>query len=775
MEPILVLDDSTIDQIAAGEVVERPASVVKELVENAIDAKAAAITVEIREGGTTFIRITDNGSGIEKSQVSAAFLRHATSKIRRADDLYSIASLGFRGEALSSIAAVSKTEVITKRADDLTGLRYVIEGGRECASEEIGAPAGTTFIVRELFFNTPVRAKFLKSTKAEGNAVTACMEQMALSHPDISFKYIQNANVRLYTSGNGNLKELLYQIFGRAITKEVLPINYHSEFLSVRGFIGTPAVARASRNFENYYVNGRYVKSKLIAKAIEDAYHGFMMQHSYPFTLLYIELDRKLVDVNVHPQKMELRFSHQEDVYYHLMHAIKEALYEREDIPVAAPDRQKRRTDKENPPAAQGIPEPFETNRRAKGAAPSDSHSKGQLEHTPEDTKKEVSIHEAGTYEANSYPKAFIRPGTSGEGGHEADVGPNMDVALSDRDHTGTLQKPEADMEVGKAEADEHPSGKSADAAAKSRSGNPLPYPETDIEEEAAVWLPLAPDKGEPAPDAQGWPASKGPVPTEGEEPGQQSDELQPGEIHSGEMRPETADAEASPHTNDALQALESKKSGESETTPQQMELFDEKFLSAAAKSRSRIIGQLFETYWLVEYNDNLYIIDQHAAHEKVLYEQLMKNYRDKEIYAQYLSPAPILSLSAREEELLLSHREIFASFGFDIEAFGGKEIRLRAVPANLYGIEKGVLFTEILDGLDTGGRTSSEDLIAHRIATMACKAAVKGNQRISIEEAGRLIDELLTLDNPYHCPHGRPTIISMSRYEIEKKFKRIV
>ncbi len=628
MREIQVLDQKTIDKIAAGEVVERPASVVKELAENAIDAGATAVTVEIKEGGISFIRITDNGSGIPSDQVRLAFLRHATSKIRKVEDLTYISSLGFRGEALSSIAAVSQVELITKTPESLTGIRYCIEGGQETAWEEIGAPSGTTFLVRHLFYNTPARAKFLKSPTAEGNAVSSLIEQLALSHPEISFKFIQNGQNRLYTSGNGNIKEVVYQIFGRDITRELLPIQSENEWFQVKGFIGKPSLARGNRNFENYFVNGRYVKSKLLAKAIEDGYHGFMMQHRYPFTLLYLEIDGQKVDVNVHPSKMELRFSDQDAIYHQLCLCIQNTLLGAERIPEVTLQERKTLPSAEKAPAA-AAPEPFETSRRSSVLA------------------------------------------------------------------------------------------------------------------ESAVPYQTAPKPAAPKPAAL------------------------------KEERPKAASAAAPPpeRTGSGERTAKTEKPAQA---PEQLEFFKEKLLSEAARPSHRILGQLFDTYWLVEYQNSLYIIDQHAAHEKVLYERMMKDFQKKEILSQMLCPPIVLSLSAGEAELLNRYGEVFRESGFEIEPFGGKEFKISAVPSNLYKAAEKDLFLEILDGLEEGGDAAPE-VIRERLASMACKAAVKGNQHLSRAEAEALIDELLTLENPYNCPHGRPTILTMSRYELDKKFKRIV
>lgn len=636
MRKIAVLSQNTIDKIAAGEVVERPASVVKELVENAIDAGATAITVEIKEGGISFIRVTDNGGGIPKEQVPLAFLRHATSKITQAEDLLQITSLGFRGEALSSISAVSQMEVITKAPEDFMGVRYVIEGGQEKVLEDVGAPNGTTMLVRNLFFNTPARKKFLKTAMTEAGYVSSYMEQLALSHHNISFKYMVNGQLRLHTSGNANLKDVIYGIYGRDITRELLPVQYEVSGLSVSGFIGKPSIARGNRNFENYYINGRYVKSKLLMKAIEEAYKPYMMQHKYPFVCLQYDIHGEDVDVNVHPTKMEVRFQNQSAIYNATYDLITDALAGKEIIPEvsltpkpAVGEKQAQIKEEKIP-----VPEPFEKNR---------------------------------------------------------------------------------------------------------------------IAEEKPVYAPvgLRPASAEPKTESKAEPINVN-EPIKPREP-----EIQ--------AKPEEQKKEAFPKENQAVEKAE------------QLELFDNRLLSKEARIHHRIIGQLFDTYWLVEYDNKFYIIDQHAAHEKVLYERFLKEFAKKEILSQMISPPSLISLNLQESNLLKANLEIFREFGFEISEFGGKEYSIHAVPANIYGVSVQELFIQILDSLEQEHVSKTPDILAKRIATAACKAAVKGNNRLSVKEADALIDELLSLENPYNCPHGRPTIISMTKYELEKKFKRIV
>lgn len=693
MRSIELLDKATIDKIAAGEVVERPASVIKELTENAIDAAATAVTIEIRDGGTTFMRITDNGAGIPKDQVRKAFLRHATSKIRKVEDLTSISSLGFRGEALSSIAAVAQVECITKTPESLTGIRYTIEGGAEKEFEEIGAPEGTTFIIRNLFYNTPARAKFLKSPMSEGNHVSSFVEELALSHPEISFKFIQNGQTRLYTSGNGNLKEIVYQIFGRDLTRELIPIHAGTDLMEIDGFIGNPNVARGNRNFEYYFVNGRYVKSRLLAKAIEDAYHGFLMQHKYPFTLLYLNIDGEKVDVNVHPQKLEVRFSSQEDIYHQLCLAIQNTLMNRERIPEVPVGREPSRgADRPGklPVLPKTVPEPFERARRAETAADA-----------PKNTVSAAQCPSSSVRDEDILYRRSVRPDST------PPDAPGARTAVHPDDH-------------------------------------PLPIRNAE------------PDAGLPGSAAA-------------------ASEAQPHAKKTSEYDYDSDPASASGSEAETCK-LRSVFPGNAPFDPKQISLFspEEKVLSPASRKQFRIIGQIFDTYWIIEYQDALYIIDQHAAHEKVNYERMMKNYREKKINAQMLYPAIVVNLSAKEAGILEKNLDVFARLGFEIESFGGNSFKINSVPDNLYQIASDRLFTEILDQLTEIGDVSPES-IPEKIASMSCKAAVKGNSMLSPKEADALIDELLTLENPYNCPHGRPTIIKMTKYDLDRKFKRIV
>lgn len=646
MAKIQILSEETIDKIAAGEVVERPSSVVKELVENAIDAGATAVTVEIKEGGISFIRVTDNGEGIEKSEIKNAFYRHATSKLRDASELTAIGTLGFRGEALSSIAAVSQVELITKTENDLTGVRYVIEGAVEKEMQEVGVPKGTTIIVKNLFFNTPVRRKFLKSPTTEGSYINELCERMALSKPDVAFQFIQNGQMKFHTSGNGDLQELVYRIYGKEIAKEIIPVSQKSKDISITGVIGKPTICRANRNFENYFVNGRYIKSSLISKAVEDGYAAHLMQHKFPFFILNIDVSPELVDVNVHPTKMDVRFSNSEFFYDYISSTISAVLKMQELIPqVSLTDEKETPVEKVKQAKA---PEPFETVRM-------------------------TLAEESAPYAASTPTK-------------------NVDTSDEAEEVHMTTTAPITIREAG---------------ILPSIIGNPK---DTD-----------------------------------------------------------SASNSASQHNViKANQAVYVQKT-------EQISLFETPFLSKEAESNYEMIGQLFDTYWLIAYGDKLLIVDQHAAHEKVKYERLVKHFKEKTIETQTLNPPVIVTLSSKEKTVLEEYEQYFTELGFTLEDFGSNEIAVRTVPLDLYGQNEKDMFMSLLDELCSEVPRGKQELIYEKIASMSCKAAVKGNNRLSVEEMQVLIRELMTLDNPYHCPHGRPTIISMTKYELEKKFKRIL
>lgn len=643
MAKIQLLDQKTIDNIAAGEVIERPASVVKELVENAVDANANAITVEIKDGGMTLIRVTDNGIGIPKDQVKTAFLRHATSKIRSVEDLLSVSSLGFRGEALSSISAVAQVELVTKTAESFSGVSYKIYGGEEEAFDDIGAPDGTTFLVKNLFYNTPARRKFLKSATTEAGYVEQMMVHIALSHPKISFKFIHNNKNKIYTSGNGKVKDIIYHIYGRDVAGALIPVQAQSEDVKVTGFVAKPYVSRGNRNYESYFINGRYIKSSIIYKAIEEGYRTFTMKHRYPFVCLDFKINQELLDVNVHPTKMEIRFRNGREIYELVVDTVKEALLQKDLVQDVLRETPKK---KEQPKTKEvKKPEPFEVNRRKEETQ--------KMDQTMKDFAK-------------------MRQSQTNQQGHRA--------------------KPEG-MKQERLKSESSQTAKKPTYAGLNYNTQKKEFPQY------------------------------------------KTDEL----------------------------------------SSNQMTLREDPVFSVQARPDRKILGQLFKTYWLIEYEDQLFIMDQHAAHEKVNYERLMKNFKEKEIYSQRLEPPMVVTVSMMEAEALERYKDAFAGLGFTIESFGGNEYCIREVPANLYGIGERDLFMELLDAVSQENGTMDTEVIASKIATMACKMSIKGNQRVSLMEVEHLLDELMKLENPYQCPHGRPTIIKMSKYEIDKKFKRIV
>ena len=706
MPHIELLDQITIDKIAAGEVIERPASVVKELVENAIDAGSTAVTVEIEEGGISLIRITDNGCGIAKQDVENAFLRHSTSKIRSAEDLTHLSSLGFRGEALSSISAVARVELITKTREDVFGTKYIIEGGKGRTPEETGAPDGTTFLVRQLFFNTPARRKFLKTPMTEASHISDLLTRLALSHPDISFRFINNGQVKLHTSGNGKMKDVIYHIYGREIANNLIPLEFEKDGVRLSGYLGKPVINRGNRNFENYFVNGRYVRNSILAKAIEDGYKDFTMQHRYPFVAFQIEINPEKIDVNVHPSKMELRFSNQQGIYNLLYEAISKGLHEPELIPevemsaIKVPGMSEKRQEKKTVIRDAGNP------YRADGTSPKMRKSSVQ-----------EGAERAESWSQSEMPSAELQTQISTE----------KTVSTGDEKLDYFMQKMRervyaSHLAEAKEEQEKNIGAKESKMAALDEN------PAVDIQ-----------NKG-----------------TENR-------------AYSDKSKEKTERDPEKTESNLFLKDLKAKK-------VKQLDLFEEQILKKEARQEYRIIGQVFEAYWLIQYRDSLYIIDQHAAHERVLYERALAGMKKREYTSQYLSPPIILSLSMQEIDVLETFKDRFTAIGFEIEPFGGDEYAVRAIPDNLFGIAKKELLLEMLDSLSDGLSTSLEpELIDEKIASMSCKAAVKGNMKLSYAEMDELINELLSLDNPYHCPHGRPTIIAMTKRELEKKFKRIV
>ena len=665
MGKIHLLDNNTIDKIAAGEVVERPASIVKELVENSMDSGSDAITVEIKGGGIDYIRVTDNGCGVSPEDMPGAFMRHATSKISGIDDLNSLNSMGFRGEALASIASVCKVTMISKCGGELMGHKLEVNGGIAGEIEDIGAPEGTTVIAAHLFYNTPVRRKFLKTAAAEGNTIAELMERLALCRPDISYKFVQNGNTRFMTSGSGDLKDVIHRIYGREAARTVVPISYEVDGIRIDGYLGSPAMNRPNRNFENYFLNRRYIKSDVVSRSIEEGYKGYMMQHKFPFCVLHINIDSARVDVNVHPSKMDVRFSDREAVYEGISKGVSDTLHNMEMIPEAEGEGRIK-------PGISDAPEPFEVKRT-----------------------KEIKEQEREKQDA-SVPDVAI-PATAAETAEEGIDRPGQTV-----DHNGNYvdQSGHEERDIFDISFDEEDKATVADLR-----------PQHDV-----ISAPVKKAEAKP------------PIP---EDPWKNAQQLS--------MLP------------------------------------TERVISANARKQYTLLGCVFNTYWIFSYQDKIYFVDQHAAHEKVNYERLCGQFENRNIYVQQLMPPIIVSLSHTESDTLSEYKNELTELGFTIEDFGGNEVAISAIPMELYKKEPKSLFLDILNDLAMRGNSKSLNVYDRVLATMACKAAVKGGDVISREEMDTVLDELLSLKNPYHCPHGRPTIFSMSRTELEKKFKRIV
>lgn len=716
---IRVLDKATIDKIAAGEVIERPSSVVKELLENAIDAGSTAVTVEIKDGGTSFIRVTDNGCGIPKEEVRMAYMRHATSKIEHVEDLNSILSLGFRGEALSTIAAVSQTEMITKTATDLTGIKYVIHGGKEIEYKDVGVPNGTTIVVRNLFFNTPARKKFLKSAMTEGSYIFDLLTRIALSHPEISFKLIANGQTRIDTSGNGKLKDTIYQLYGRDITANLIPIDYTDGDIHLSGFIGKPFIARGNRGLENYFINHRYIKSNVVNRAIEEGYRTFVMQHKFPFTVLYLDLPQEKCDVNVHPTKMEFKYDNEKNLFEACCTAVKLALTHKEIIPkegekpIASPVI----SHPEQKPA-----EPFEVKRAQSQAIP----------------QKNVR---AGNYSPTYKILESLRKAEEEQAAKNGTPLSNIADMVAD---AGVVYSPSTPVESAQA-------GNSSTTSHVMQQSSSMP-PSQDVQQNHSTTTVQTAHQNNSTVISQSV---------------QQNSSA--GTVQAAQAQPSETSAKPD------LSKMDKNSAAYKYTVGKQETLFDDDFLTEKARLSHRVIGQVFETYWLIEYNDNLYIMDQHAAHEKVKYEELMENLKNKQVFSQQLLPPMVITVTYAERQAILDNFDLFMKIGYDIEEFGGNEFKINAIPSNLFGLHGRDMFLEFVGSLIQNSGYMSNDIFVKKLSTMACKAAVKGNMKLSFQEIDALVDKLLSLENPYTCPHGRPTIISMSKTELEKKFHRIV
>lgn len=692
---IKVLDQATINKIAAGEVVERPSSVVKELVENAIDAGATAVTVEIKDGGLSFIRITDNGAGIEKAEVPTAFIRHSTSKIMTIEDLLSVSSLGFRGEALASIAAVAQVELITKTAHALTGLRYEIHGSKEIASEEIGAPTGTTIIVRNLFYNVPARKKFLKTPMTEGCYITDLITRLALSRPDISFKYIINGNNKITTSGNGKLQDVIYHIYGKDVSSNLLPIKRQVDEFKVEGYIGKAFVSKGNRSFEHYFINERSIRNVVVTKAIEEAYKSFVMIHKFPFTALHFTLDSTKLDVNVHPAKMESKYADGERLFQFVKDSVRQALLQEEMIPdvsLRSAKEEKAIVIEQQRQLNANVPEPFEKKARA-------------IRYQQESARKDVADNLKTAVTAVPESVTVPQPVTAPE--------------------SATVPQP-------------------VTASESVTVPQPVTVPES-VTISQHVTIPETTVK-----------SASPSLETVQEIDRKQPEIISPIEEHMEAVTPEIS---SKPETL---------------SKPEQLSMPLEQFISEEARKSHRLIGQVFKTYWIVEYDSKMYIMDQHAAHEKVMFERLMRQMSEKNVISQQLLPPKVVHLDSAEHALVISHMDLFEQTGFDLEDFGDDSIVIRAMPDDIMGVDPQSLFDALLNALSADTGRLQIDFFVEKLSGMACKAAIKGNTEISFQEADALIDELLTLDNPYNCPHGRPTMISLTKTELERKFKRI-
>ena len=699
---IHVLDQHTIDKIAAGEVIERPASVVKELVENSIDAGATRITIEITDGGTSMIRVTDNGSGIEEADIRKAYLSHATSKLDNVDDLMNIVSLGFRGEALSTIAAVSKVEMITKTHDALTGIKYEIHGGKEISYQEIGATDGTTIISRNLFFNTPARLKFLKSNMTEGSYINDFVTHIALANPDVAIKLISGGKTIVDTNGDGRLRETIYSLFGKEITKGLLETNYSGQIddndIQIYGYIGKPYLSKGNRSFENYFINKRYIKSAVVNRAIEEAYKTHIMQHKFPYTALFIEVPPFMVDVNVHPAKREFRFDNESALFKAVFHAVSDALSNKDLIPEASYDADKN---KKVPVQVQEVRE----ESRFNGVAIHSSQSDDNINIETKITEKKSDFTVNKEY---AEKKEFIKPKNTTD---------SFSILES------ILPK-----EYREKIADEK------EELVKSFDNNPV------IESK---------EKNDILPENK-------------------KEFIEPDYKQESDVKQE-------PEANSEINQVEPISTPLKKGTYYQEELTETRYLSEAAREKHRIIGLVFDTYWITEYDGALYLMDQHAAHEKVNYETFMEEFKNRKILSQNIYPPVIINLSSKEKNAVLSNISYLQDTGFEVEDFGGNDVKLSALPANLLGLASRDVFMELAAYLADEINGITEDIFVHKIATMGCKAAVKGNQKITVDEVETLMDRLMALKDPYTCPHGRPTIIKVTKEDLDKRFKRIV
>ena len=702
---IHVLGTDTVNQIAAGEVIERPSSMVKELVENAVDAHATQITVEIRGGGIEYLRVSDNGDGIGEDDIVNAFLPHATSKIRNLSDLDSILSFGFRGEALSSIAAVSDVELITKTKEDFFAHRIQIHGGERGEVEEVAGVDGSSFIIRNLFFNVPARKKFLYSESTESNRVEDMVEKLALANHRVSFHFIRDGKTRFQSIGSPRIEDVVYSIYGKEQSKESLPLEgayYPSKItgmptVHIRGILGRPSITRANRQYELFFVNGRFVHDGLLSRALEDAYKPFLMQHKFPFAILFLDLTPNLVDVNVHPQKLEVRFQNRDSIYQAVFNSVNKTLSEAnliDENPLSVfLKEEKKKVEfqpelllrKESEERAQGL-----TKDRVQGLV------KDRASEVPKDI---------------TYPETVFRQ-------------------KEEKQEAGVLEKPVQPLRY--EEFDLTKGLNSVREGSYSQEKNSFASEKTfSLKEDLVSSQSLGVDK-----------------------------------VFDTAFQEKKKDDTPSPER-------EHLRNEAKETNEGQESLFTAPFLSEEARISHRIIGEVFQTYWLIEYGNSLYIMDQHAAHEKINFERMMKRKKEKEVFSQNIIPLSI-HLSTGEREVLEEYKKEFLEMGYlwEEESNG---ISLTAIPVDFPTVRQEEVLLEILDGLMEDSAILEGESLYNKIASMSCKAAVKGNQKISVAECDTILQELLQLENPFACPHGRPTIVAFKKQDLEKMFKRIV
>ena len=721
MGKIVLLDDLTINKIAAGEVIERPASVVKEVMENSIDAGASKITVEIRNGGISYIRVTDNGKGIMQDDMEIAFERHATSKLRCAEDLNEIKSIGFRGEALASIAAIAKVSLVSKTADSSTGYEVIAEGGKILSKQEAGCPNGTSITIENLFFNTPVRYKFLKKDFTESGYIEDVVTRIALVHPEIAIKLINTGKTVIQTSGNGDIKAVIYNIYGKEIAENLINIDYDYEDVQVKGVIGKPVISRSNRSNQLFFVNDRYVKDKTLSGAAEQAFKGFVTIGKHGFLVLNIKMDPQKVDVNVHPAKLEVRFQEESKIFKAVFHAIKEGLLRGDLVAdtesIDGLDSTKTKYNDEPIQPDIKVEQKDNTNFRdilnnqVQTQTNNDFLDKQATEQKTEETFEQVM---AKLKKMQDVVK--MARGEKTENIEEQES--NITNVIEEPKET-VINMPEEtqidNKELTQANNDEF----------EDKSKNNILENKANTSDE---------------------------------------DFLKMYEKNFGiAVKPKEQKEDDNLYVSDDFKPI----------TGENISVFEEQANYTAIPSY-KFIGIAFNTYIIIEMKDDLYIIDQHAAHERIMYEKIKANYySDSERNSQLMLLPDIITLTHKEMGIYKDNREMFKKAGFMVEEFGENTVKLSGVPDVLIDLETKELFLETLDEINTVARTAKQEIEEKFIATVACKAAVKAHMVLDREEVMQLLDKLLVLPNPFTCPHGRPTAIKMTKNEIEKKFSR--